>query len=112
MWQLGRQGSGYFKRLILSSSFPVPFDIYILKYPNGSHIDWHTDPVLNYKHYRLNIFLRQPSQGGQFSCEQKPILSNKYFQFFRPDINKHKVDKIIGSTRYVLSIGFLIKDSK
>lgn len=34
-WTKGRQGSGYDKLKIMESRFPLPFDIYLIRYPIG-----------------------------------------------------------------------------
>lgn len=113
-WEKGRQGSGYSKMLLLTAKWPVPFDIYILKYPPESYIDWHTDPSKpGYEHHRINIILKQSD--GYFMTRQKignnllNVLSDKRFIKFRPDITLHSVTKCTRS-RYVLSIGYLLKE--
>jgi hypothetical protein len=106
-WDVGRQQSGYLKKLILSSKIPLPFDVYLLKFPTGAEIKTHTDKVESGKHYRLNIILKK-SVGGDFIC-QNPIINFSRIKFFRPDISEHAVTKIISGTRYVLSIGFVLK---
>jgi hypothetical protein len=109
-WQKGRQNTGYEKMLVCESYFPVPFDIYILRFNKGNEIPEHTDKVMQgFKHYRMNIILKHSIEGGDFVCNNC-IINNKYVKFFRPDINIHSVTKIIKGTRYVLSIGFLKKE--
>lgn len=96
----------------------LPFcDCYILRYPEGSCIPLHRDP-LPWDWYfnmhlpswyrpvvlRLNIVLRQALEGGEFRCE-KTILQGKRFAFFRPDKYLHEVTKILRGTRYVLTFG-------
>jgi hypothetical protein len=56
-WQRGRQGTGYDKMLLATASWPIPFDSYLIRYPDGSEIPPHTDPVSTGRHYRLNIGL-------------------------------------------------------
>lgn len=104
MWIDGRQKSGYLKRKIFESKL-LKTDCYLLKYPEGSEIKLHTDPVTTGKHYRLNIILKR-ARGGAFKC------NGKYFKFgpiifFRPDLYEHSVTRITSGTRYVLSIGFI-----
>lgn len=67
-WQRGRQGTGYDKMLLLTARWPLPFDSYLLRYPEGSEIPPHTDPVGAGRHYRLNIVLKSPRAGGEFVC--------------------------------------------
>lgn len=105
-WQKGRQDSGYFKKLIRRSKWPFGHDILFLKYPEGSKIDWHKDPVENQKHYRLNIVLNSGFNGGEFESERDVIFSFGPITFFRPDENQHRVTRIEEGTRYVFSIGF------
>lgn len=99
-WQLGRQGSGYDKLLILSSAL-IPFDIYLLRFPTGSWIAPHIDPVDGYKHYRLNIFLN----GLRVLC-RKPIAEGKYWQLMRSDKVAHSVPTA-EKTGWMLSIGWV-----
>jgi hypothetical protein len=44
-WQKGRQNSGYDKLLLAAVPFPIPFDCYLLRFPEGSQIPPHRDPV-------------------------------------------------------------------
>jgi hypothetical protein len=105
-WEQGRQGTGYQKKLLLSGKWPFPFDLYILRYPEGSEIPPHTDPVQSGKHYRLNVVLKASKEGGEFVCKT-PIFQTKRIKLFRPDECEHSVTKVVGSTRYVLSFGWL-----
>ena len=108
-WEIGRQVSGYSKMLILTGKFPIPFDMYLLKFPQGSFIKEHVDAVQEgYKHFRLNIILKKSKSGGIFKAE-KNIFETSRIKFFRPDIYKHSVSKVDSGYRLVLSIGFLIK---
>lgn len=112
-WQPGRQGTGYLKKLLWFGPLPfgvIWFDAYLLKFPEGSHIYWHKDPVeKGEKHYRLNVFLKSVDVGGKFVCEGKTILNTRFVQCFRPDIQRHMVTKIEKGTRYVLSIGWVTR---
>lgn len=105
-WQRGRQGSGYDKMLLATSPWPVPFDCYLLRYPVGTHIPPHTDRVTGRGHYRLNLVLKPSAGGGDFRCED-PIVDTGRIKLFRPDLSEHSVSQVIGSARYVLSIGWL-----
>jgi hypothetical protein len=111
-WTEGRQGSGYFKFKIFKSKL-LKMDIYLLKFPEGSYIDLHTDPVEGHKHHRLNVILKKADKGGQFSSTPRG-WQNMYPTMgriikFRPDLEKHMVSKVILGTRYVLSIGWLTR---
>lgn len=108
MWQRGRQESGYFKRKIFSFA---SFDCYLLKFPEGSEIPEHIDPVLQKRHYRLNIVLKKPKKGGKFLAHsgRKPFLNTSRVIFFRPDATSHGVSKVEKGSRYVLSFGWALK---
>ena len=67
-WQKGRQGTGYDKMLLLTARWPLPFDSYLIRYPESSEIPPHSDPVQTGKHYRLNLVLKAPKSGGEFIC--------------------------------------------
>ena len=108
-WDSGRLHSGYLKFKIVESSI-FKFDIYLIKFPEGSFIPEHTDPAINgYRHYRCNIILKKSKFGGEFLSEHSIINWNR-LKFFRPDISKHSVTKVVGGSRIVLSIGFLLKN--
>jgi hypothetical protein len=109
-WRRGRQGSGYDKMLILESYWPIPFDVYILRYPEGSEIAAHTDPVSKGDHYRLNVVLLRAKEGGEFRCDG-PLFDSPRIKYFRPDISQHSVDKVTRGRRYVLSIGWIRNSS-
>ena len=105
-WQLGRQGSGYDKMLLLTAPWPIAFDSYLIRYPIGSLIPPHTDPVTGRNHYRLNIIVKRSKGGGEFVCAN-PIYSSSRIKLFRPDRSEHSVTQVTGSSRYVLSLGWL-----
>lgn len=106
-WQPGRQGTGYDKMLLFTARWPLPFDSYLLRYPEGSEIPPHTDPVQAGRHYRLNLILKSPRSGGEFVCRD-PIYSSRRIKLFRPDLCEHSVTRVIGGSRYVLSIGWIL----
>jgi hypothetical protein len=106
-WQSGRQGSGYDKMLLLTAPWPIPFDSYLIRYPEGSSVPAHTDPVGVGRHYRLNIILKAPAAGGEFVCAN-PIFASSRVKLFRPDACEHSVTAVEGGSRYVLSIGWIL----
>lgn len=110
-WEKGRQDSRYSKMLIATAKFPVPWDFYILKYPVGSEIKEHVDPVSDRCHYRLNIIIKKAKKGGEFFTE-KSIINTSRIKFFRPDLYKHSLTKIEKGSRYVISIGWAVKNTK
>src|SRR5262245_58117197 len=105
-WRRGRQGTGYDKMLLLAAAWPIAFDTYLLRYPEGSEVPRHRDPASGRAHYRLNLILRSPRSGGEFICAS-PIFATRRLKFFRPDRSEHSVSKVVGGCRYVLSIGWL-----
>ncbi len=110
-WQSGRQESGYDKMLLLTASWPLRFDSYLLRFPDGSSIPPHKDPVKQGRHYRLNVILKAPRSGGEFRCAD-PIFSSPRIKLFRPDQSEHSVTKVLGGSRYVLSIGWVLGTSE
>lgn len=109
-WIEGRQGSGYDKMLLLTGFWPFCFDLYLLRFKEGSYIPEHTDPCKNgYKHYRFNFIIKKSLFGGDFISENY-IFNFSRLKFFRPDLYKHSVTQVKGGSRYVLSLGFLIKE--
>lgn len=106
-WQRGRQGSGYDKMLLLTAAWPLRFDSYLIRYPAGSQIPPHTDPVQAGRHYRLNVVLKASPSGGAFICKA-PIYASGRIKLFRPDVSQHSVTQVVGGSRYVLSIGWVV----
>lgn len=104
-WDLGRQGTGYRKCLLAALAWPVSFDLYLIHYPEGSEIPWHTDPVKGWEHHRINLVLKAPKKGGRFECNG--IFQPGRLHRLHPDIDRHRVTKIENGTRWVLSLGFL-----
>jgi hypothetical protein len=105
-WQHGRQQSGYDKMLLLQSRWPLPFDVYMLRFRQGSEIPPHTDPVAEGRHYRCNIVVKRAREGGDFVCGT-PIFATSRIKVFRPDACEHSVTRIVHGSRYVLSIGWV-----
>jgi hypothetical protein len=108
-WQCGRQGTGYDKMLLLTARWPLPFDSYLIRYPEGSEIPPHTDPVQAGRHYRLNIVLKSSPSGGEFVCAT-PIYASRRIKLFRPDACEHSVTRVVGGSRYVLSLGWVLRE--
>lgn len=108
-WQEGRQEGGYKVLTLINNKF-FKFDCHILKYPEGSRIPPHVDPAKEgYRHFRLNIVLKEPKLGGTFACG-KPIFRWGRISLFRPDQETHSVTKVLIGSRYVLSFGWLSKE--
>ena len=93
--------------LLLTASWPIPFDSYLIRYPEGSAIPPHIDKVESGRHYRLNIILKSPASGGEFICKD-PLFATSRVKFFRPDISEHSVTQVVGGSRYVFSLGWVL----
>jgi hypothetical protein len=107
-WDEGRQKTGYDGFLLLLNPFFIPWHVVLLRFKLGAHIPPHKDVVKGKKHYRLNLIIWQAKKGGEFVCE-KPIYQSKYLNFLRSDLSRHEVRKVEKGTRYVLSIGWVLK---
>jgi hypothetical protein len=105
-WQKGRQQTGYQKMLLAGTLWPIKFDLYLLKFPEGCEVPPHTDNVEGGKHYRLNIVLKQAKYGGEFICKT-PIFCSNRIKLFRPDVCEHSVTKVVSGNRYLLSLGWV-----
>lgn len=105
-WQRGRQQGGYDKMLLVHGRWPLLFDCYLLRFPQGAEIPPHTDPVTNGRHFRLNVVLKQARRGGDFVCAT-PLHESARIKFFRPDACEHSVTRVEEGARYLLSIGWV-----
>lgn len=94
--------------MIIENHFVIPFDLYILRFPQGAKIPPHQDKVTNGRHFRLNILLKKAKKGGEFICHQS-IFASSRVNLFRSDLAIHAVTQIEEGTRYVLSLGWLLK---
>ena len=110
-WQKGRQETGYLKKCLINSKF-FKFDLYLLKYPEGSEIPKHIDSAIIpfYEHHRINVIIQKPEEGGDFYIGDKK-QEGRVFKF-RPDLQEHSVTKITKGSRYVLSMGWSKKKGK
>lgn len=102
-WTKGRQNSGYLKLCLASFWF---FDLYILRYPTGSSIKPHRDPVPGKKHYRFNVELKKAKEGGEFTADSYLWRKGRAV-LFRSDEATHQVSEIKKGERYVLSLGWV-----
>jgi hypothetical protein len=105
-WRRGRQGTGFDKMLLATLPWPIPFDCYLIRYPEGAEIPPHVDPVAKGRHYRLNVVIRRSPSGGEFACAD-PLYSSPRVKFFRPDVSTHSVTRVEGGPRYVFSVGWI-----
>ncbi|OZG73545.1 hypothetical protein BTA51_11105 [Hahella sp. CCB-MM4] len=106
-WEQGRQQSGYDKMLLCTAMWPLRFDSYLLRFPEGSAIKPHVDEVKQGRHFRLNVVLKEAGKGGEFIC-QNPIFETRRIKLFRPDVSEHSVTKVEKGRRYLLSIGWVL----
>jgi hypothetical protein len=108
-WVKGRQGTGYEKFKLFQF---LNMDCYILRYKVGDSIPWHTDPVPNRKHYRLNIILKNAVKGGELLIKNPGQFFAQEVTYpimlFRSDIVEHCVSEVKDGTRYVLTFGVAI----
>jgi len=105
-WLPGRQGTGYQKLPLLR--LPA-VDAYLLRFPEGSHVPRHVDPVPGRRHWRLNVTLVAPGDGGEFVCGRAWRLGRRV-TLFRPDRDVHSVTRVTRGTRVVLSVGWTIRE--
>lgn len=102
-WQQGRLNANYQKLVICNFKL---FDINLIKIPTYTQIPWHTDPIDNKHHYRLNIDLVKPKVGGHF--KGRTLFKLPRIHLIRPDIDKHSVTHIFKGHALILSIGVAI----
>jgi len=106
-WERGRQETGYDKMLLGVTFWPLPMDIYLLRFNEGSEIPPHRDSVEKGDHFRLNLVLKAAKLGGEFNCVD-PIFETQRIKFFRPDVSEHSVSKVVKGNRYLLSVGWVV----
>lgn len=62
--------------------YPLPFDIWLIKYPMGSEIGWHKDEVpVGFVHHRLNLVLRF-CRGGFFQLVNEKRIGSQFLSLF------------------------------
>jgi len=79
------------------------WDCYLLRFPVGSHVPTHHDPVRGRRHFRLNVTLR----GAPESVELlgPAIARGHRWVLFRPDVVSHRLAPV-ERPRLELSIGW------
>jgi len=102
-WVKGRLGTGYEKLCLCSLLF---FDVYLIRFPEGSNINTHIDTVPRGRHFRLNIVLRKCKKGGEFIC-LNALINTPRIKLFRPDVQEHSVTTVLEGSRFILSIGWI-----
>ena len=108
-WKSGRQNPNYSKMFLLGNPLVLPFDVYLLRFKEGSQIQPHQDKVESGRHYRLNVILLHAKEGGTFNCSNV-VYETRSVKLFRPDLYEHSVSQVVSGTRYVLSIGWVLRD--
>jgi len=109
-WIPGRQQGSYSKMALIPLwlSQALNCDAYLLRFPSGCSVIKHKDPVAEgYNHYRANIVIKRPIQGGRMFI-LGPIKRWMRLEIFRPDLYEHGLEPIVGSM-YMLSFGCRIK---
>jgi hypothetical protein len=107
-WNKGRQKGAYEKLPILNSRL-LGCDAYILRFPRGCSVMKHKDPVAEgYRHYRMNVILKKPSNFRDRMYILGPIKRWWRFEIFRPDLYEHGLQPI-NESMWMLSMGCRVK---
>lgn len=104
-WNKGRQNTGYDVFPFFMSKW-LKMDCYLIRISEGVEIPEHNDEVEAGKHYRLNIHFGFYN-GGKFHCESYICKLFETLFYFRPDIFKHSLGKVVSGTLYIFSLGFV-----
>jgi len=126
-WTPGRQGTGYdilpLKQVLpgastlvtrslalLGTPFEDYWDVYLIRYLEGSHIARHVDDAQHGKrHRRINALVTPPAGGGALWIDGQPIeLAVGDAVRFYPDREVHEVTPVVG-TRLLFSVGAWIE---
>jgi len=83
-WEKGRQNTGYDKLLLAVNPFLIPFDCYLLRFPDGTAIPPHRDAVTAGRHYRLNIIVKRSPAGGASSSARIRCMKADRLNCFAP----------------------------
>jgi predicted 2-oxoglutarate/Fe(II)-dependent dioxygenase YbiX len=125
-WKPGRQGTGYDilplelptepgslvarSLALLGTPYQHYWDVYLIRYLDGSHIPPHVDDAQHGKrHRRLNAVLRQAARGGELRVDGAvvPLAVGDAVRFY-PDREVHEVTAVEGS-RLLFSVGAWIE---
>lgn len=129
-WRPGRQHTGYeicplqdemppahplIARALARIGTPVEnrWDVYFIRYLDGSHIPPHVDPAdPGHRHRRLNVVLGQAAAGGTLVIDGRTIeLGVGDAVLFYPDAEVHSVSAVRG-TRLLFSVGAWIEGAR
>jgi hypothetical protein len=119
-WKPGRQGTGYdilplpriragaIERALAQIGTPYQeyWDVYLIRYRDGSHIPPHTDDAQHgRRHRRLNALLERATAGGELTIAGARVdLAIGDAVLFEPDHEVHEVSHVVGS-RLLFSVG-------
>jgi predicted 2-oxoglutarate/Fe(II)-dependent dioxygenase YbiX len=119
-WKAGRQATGYdilplpriregaIERALARIGTPYEdyWDVYLIRYRDGSHIPPHTDDAQHgRRHRRLNALLEPATAGGELTIADARIdLAIGDAVLFEPDREVHDVARVVGS-RLLFSVG-------
>ena len=121
-WTPGRQGTGYdilplrgipelaplIARALarLGTPFEDYWDVYLIRYADGSSIPPHTDTAQHgRRHRRINAVLEQARAGGELFVDGAKVeLAVGDAVLFFPDHELHEVTRVTGS-RLLFSVG-------
>ena len=127
-WTAGRQGTGYdifpLKTILpatpgtlvsralaqLGTPFEDYWDVYLIRYRDGSHIAKHVDDAQHGKrHRRINAVLTAARRGGELWIDGGRVeLAVGDAVRFYPDRELHEVTPVVG-TRLLFSVGAWIE---
>ena len=121
-WKPGRQGTGYdilplrdvpeLAPLVarglarIGTPFEDYWDVYLIRYVDGSSIPPHTDAAQHgRRHRRINAVLEQAQKGGDLFVDGTLVpLAVGDAVLFSPDEEVHEVTTVVGS-RLLFSVG-------
>ena len=122
-WKPGRQGTGYdilplprfrkgaIERALARIGTPYEdhWDVYLIRYPDGSHVPPHTDDAqFGRRHRRINALLERATGGGELTIAGARVeLAIGDAVLFEPDREVHEVARVVGS-RLLFSVGALV----
>lgn len=112
-WRSGYRATGYEKMRIASGTWPVPWDLILLRMNEGVELPPHRDVVRGKfaigPQMRINILLKAAKKGGEFFCEgPHKRWFNRIF-LFRADTNTHGVTKVDEGTRVIAVLNYTRK---
>jgi hypothetical protein len=112
-WRSGYRATGYEKMRLASGTWPVPWDLILLRMKEGVELPAHRDVVRGKfatgPQMRVNVLLKAAKRGGEFFCEgQHRRILNRIF-LFRADTNTHGVTKVEEGERIIAVLNYTRK---